>query len=413
LAALLLRLVVVIATPDYVPFADAVDYDDHATSIAHGSGYPATLLGTPGGPSALRPPVYPYLLGGVYALAGDHSVDAGRVAGALLGTLTVLLLFLLARAMLGTRVALVATAIASFFPPLVVLNAGLVSEQAFLPLMLGALLATIAYRRDPRALKWAVLAGVLCGLAALTRTVGILLLVPVVVGLWRANGVSRARLLAPVAAGLVSFLVIAPWTARNLVALHAFIPISTQGGFTAIGTYNDDANTPGDLYAVWRPPALVSDKKRLLRGSLDEAELASRFDGESRRYALKHPAYVLAASGLNGLRFLDLGSGHSTVTRTFYREMGIPRALWGGTTVSAWLAVVLAFVGVFAVRRAGVAHHAFVWLTPALMFFSVVPITGGERFRAPVDPFLLLLSAAGTVAVVAWLRGRPLPMRAE
>jgi 4-amino-4-deoxy-L-arabinose transferase-like glycosyltransferase len=396
-AALALRVLLVVATPDYQPFADAVDYADHARSIAAGHGYPPTLIATPGSPSALRPPVYPLLLGGAFALDGR---DGGRILGALLGTLTVLLVYLLARELSDRRVARVAAGLAALFPPLVMLGAGFLSEQAFLPLELGALLAAIAFRRSPRALRWALLAGALCGLAALTRPVGAVLLVPVAIALWGSR-----RRLAPVAALAVAALVIAPWTVRNAVQLHAFVPISTTGGPTAAGTYNRDADTPGPTYALWRPPQFVGEFKALLHGSLDEAELNGRFTALSRSYAFHHPGYVVAVTAYNSMRLFDVGPGHTLATRTFYTEMGVPRSLRRLTSVSVWIVVALALLGVVAMRRRFGWRHRFVWLAPLLLLVTVVPITGGERFRAPLDPFLVILAAAALVAAAGRVSG--------
>src|SRR4051794_8316751 len=83
--ALVVRIAQIAATHDWLAPAasDPADYVRHALSIAHGHGMAASFV-PHGGPSALRPPAYPYFLGGVFALAGD-SFTAGRVASALLG----------------------------------------------------------------------------------------------------------------------------------------------------------------------------------------------------------------------------------------------------------------------------------------------------------------------------------------
>ena len=95
--------------------------------------------------------------------------------GALIGVLSVALIFLIARATLGERTARIAGWFAALFPPLVVLNASLLSEALFLPLMLAAILATLRFRADPARLWPAAAAGALIGLAALSRSTGLLL----------------------------------------------------------------------------------------------------------------------------------------------------------------------------------------------------------------------------------------------
>ena len=55
----------------YVPLNDAFEYDLYAQSIAAGEGYPQHVYLLQGGPTAIRGPAFPFLLGGVYALTGD------------------------------------------------------------------------------------------------------------------------------------------------------------------------------------------------------------------------------------------------------------------------------------------------------------------------------------------------------
>src|SRR5436190_21080085 len=95
-------------------------------------------------------------------------------------------MFLVADRLWGRRVAYTSAGIAAVYPPLVLMNAGLLTEPLFIVLELGMLLAVLAARRagPRRALALAAAAGVLCGLAALTRANGALLAIPAAIGLW-------------------------------------------------------------------------------------------------------------------------------------------------------------------------------------------------------------------------------------
>src|SRR3954468_17075241 len=113
--ALIARLAVIVATPDFHPIFDAAHYDRLGASIAHGHGYPGQFV--PPTPSAFRPPLYPVELAAVHLVGGGWT--AGRLLGALLGTGAVLLVFLIAERLWDRRVAIAAGAIAAVFPPLV------------------------------------------------------------------------------------------------------------------------------------------------------------------------------------------------------------------------------------------------------------------------------------------------------
>jgi 4-amino-4-deoxy-L-arabinose transferase-like glycosyltransferase len=148
--ALVARVGVIVATPDFAPLNDSREYDRHALWIAHNQSYPG----------AFWPPLYPVLLAGVYALGGGWT--AGRLLGALLGVAAVALIFVISERLWSRRVAIVSGAIAAVFPPLVLYSASLRTEPLFLLLVLATLLATLEYRRDER-LRWAIAAGISAG----------------------------------------------------------------------------------------------------------------------------------------------------------------------------------------------------------------------------------------------------------
>ena len=91
--------------------------------------------------------------------------------------------------------------------------------------------------------RWALLARrSLAGLAILTRANGLVLLLPLAVGVvGRAAAPGRgARWRRRRCSSPPRCATVAPWTIRNAVELHAFVPVSTQLGSALAGTYNDD-----------------------------------------------------------------------------------------------------------------------------------------------------------------------------
>src|SRR6266700_6118479 len=112
------------------------------------------------------------------------------------------------------------------------------AESVYVLLVTAALLLAYRAADAPSPLRFAAL-GVVIGLSALTRAEGlffaVVLVIPLVIGL-RSLATKRRALLAVIAIG-TAILVVVPWTIRNAVRLHAFVPISNN-----IGTAVDGAN---------------------------------------------------------------------------------------------------------------------------------------------------------------------------
>jgi hypothetical protein len=131
-AAFAARALVVLATPNYVPFGDPADYDRIARSLATVGTYPPSIYADPAGPAALRPPGYPYVLAGLYEVFGVRW-EVARAAGVLLGTLSVGFLWGIVRRLFGVRLAAWSAAVAALLPSLVWIGGGLTAETLFIP----------------------------------------------------------------------------------------------------------------------------------------------------------------------------------------------------------------------------------------------------------------------------------------
>jgi 4-amino-4-deoxy-L-arabinose transferase-like glycosyltransferase len=408
------RLAVVLADTGYQPAHDAWDYDRHARSIAAGDGYPESGYVPDGGPTALRAPGYSYFLGGVYALSGD-SITAGRLADAALGALAVLLLYLIAKRIWGRRVALLAAGIAAVYPPLVLLSRDLLSESLFIVLELGAVLCVLAFRGTGGRLRWAAAAGILCGLAALTRNPGPVLLIPIGLGVWILRPRLGARALAaPAVVLLCAALTIAPWTLRNLVEFGRFIPVTSSTGFALAGTYNEISLHDTAHPAAWRAPNLVPQYAALFRTrGVDEGTLDATLRREATTFAWEHPGYVAEATGENLLRLAYVtDSAVIGIAGQPVEQRGIGSGSSLSERIGFAIAVALAMLGVVAIVRSRSGRDPrlrglprlprgpwFLWLIPILTVAAAAPVAGLPRYRLPADPFLLILVAIG----ILWL----------
>lgn len=410
--AALLRFAAIAVDSGYSPQNDAFEYDYYARSVAAGDGYPESGYLRQRGPTAIRGPGYPYFLGGVYALSGD-SATAGRLAGAALGVLAVFLLYLIAKRIWGRRVGLIAAALAAVFPPLVLLSTELWSETLFIPLELGAVLCVLNFRRSGGELRWAAVAGALCGLALLTRNTAAPLLVCIPLGMLVAPiRLSPRTLWAPLTVLGVAALVLAPWAIRNANAFGRFVPVTTSTGITAAGVYNPTSFHDSGSHGAWRDPQVVPGFTYLFETpGIDEAEVDTTLRRKAKDFAWGHPGYVAEVFAWDLARMFEL-SGGSVVDGEgkVVTARGIGSATPPAERAGLLAAVALALCGAVAIlrsRRRGrqgaqpffPSGPLFLWLIPALTLFLTALLNGLPRDRLPADPFLLLLAAVGA----AWL----------
>ncbi|MEA2474931.1 MAG: hypothetical protein QOE06_2846 [Thermoleophilaceae bacterium] len=399
LVALAARVADVLLT-DFVPIFDPGDYARHARSLSEGHGYPGSLISGVDDPTALRMPLYPLFLAAIDPLTGDRW-ELARLAQALLGTVTVGLIGLIGTRLFSRRVGLVAMALAAVFPPFIVLTGTLMSENLLLPLELGALLALLEHLRSDHRYRWAAVAGVLSGLAMLTRPNAAVLLLALVLGILS----TRPRHWRGVAVLVVAAAIVyAPWPIRNAVTLKEFVPVSTEFGLVAESTYNDYSahlgKKPGVWVAPWQQPpgaaqAILADK------SLSEPEMDRRLTAEARHFVRHHPTYPAEVGFWNSMRLLHITQPNQW---WYWQNLGLSRNNGAFTQWGFYPVLLLALVGIFlpGVTRA----PRWIWLTPILMWVSLVFVNNEPRARAPIDPYFLLLAALGAVALWDRLRRR-------
>ena len=410
--ALAVRVALVASTGEHVPWGDPAEYDRHAAYLAEYGTYPPSTQAAPGSPAAIRPPAWPYLLAGVYEVTGERWT-AGRLTAAVLGTLSVLLIWLIARGVFGFSVARWAGWLAAVFPPMVFLTGSLVVENLFVFLTLATVWATLRARGSPHPLRWAVLAGFACGLAALTRTNGLALLLPVAIGLAVASGftlrrVSLRPLLAPVLAITVAVVTIAPWTIRNAVVFGEFVPVSTQGGYAMAQVWNAESDSPGPTRGA---PRFEPVEPYQHQPGVDEVELDRKLRELGTDYARDHPGYVIELAGLNLLRMFKLaGDEYFTFYWNLERDMTPARRVID--SIGLAVVVLLVLVALFDRRSRRTLGEApwWLWLFPAILFASVVLLFGNPRHRTEFDPFLVLVAAVALSSIrERYRKQRPSP----
>ena len=402
------------------PINDAGSYLTLASEVARTGDYslshnPGSGAGGTRGPSAYFAPGYPYFLALVdlvdgHATRRGGAIESARVSQAVLGTITVALIGLVALELFGEVGGLIALALAAVYPALIELAGVLVAENLLTALILGAVYAGLRVRRAKRtrsALAWVAAAGILSGLATLTHENGILIILPLIAAVWTGRPRLEPRSLAvPALLIATTALTILPWTIRNAAVMHSFIPVSDETGITLVGTYNPQSAANSPVPYKWRIFYAIHGERTLIHdaSTLTEPEIGSKLQSQALRYISDHPFSPFAVAYHNTRRLFELEGSFAWQAAASAISLPISVARIG--VISFWLLCLLALTGAF--TKLTRSAPLWVWAVPVLLALSVVLVNvETPRFRAPVDPFLILLASAALATLVAKLRRAP------
>ena len=269
---------------------DGEDYYDIAMNLYSGFGFAQTVSPKDGSraftePTARRPPLYPLFACATFYL-GEFVGWGGVVFPTIIiqifmDSLTAVLACLIARELAGWRAGLIAGLLYGLNLQLAKFPAQFMSETLFTLLQTGGMLMLLrgvsisfinagqsdesrSLRQRRRHLFFFAGAGLLLGLATLTRP--IILLFPGVAAAWLVlrNGKEWKQTLPTLAVLLGSFvLCLVPWMARNKTALEKFVVVSTVGGQTFFHSNHNSSN------GAWVPIEIPADAKGLTEPDLD------------------------------------------------------------------------------------------------------------------------------------------------
>jgi 4-amino-4-deoxy-L-arabinose transferase-like glycosyltransferase len=390
--AVALRLLYVLVLARHVPMAgDSQFFNAEANLVADGKGYIEPFVDAAYGisvPTAAHPPLYPTVLAGLSALGLD-GVLAHRAFGALLGGATIVLIALIGRRVGGERVGLVAALAAALYPLLVAADGAPMSESLYGLLIAACLLVALRLRAERTAWLAAALGG-LIGLAALTRSEALLLLVLLGVPLtWRAWRPALALVVACV-------VVLAPWTIRNWSAFHRLTLISHNDS-TVLAGANCDRTYRGPDLGGWRFECISA------RHTFREGAQAARWRQEGIDYATAHASRWPVVVPVRVLRTWDLWQPRRQI------ESAEGRARWAEKAGVAAYFLLLPFTvaGFVLLRRRRDRGAFWILVAPAvLVTFSSAIGYGVPRFRHAFEISLVVAAAVAMVAVADRVKER-------
>jgi 4-amino-4-deoxy-L-arabinose transferase-like glycosyltransferase len=361
----------------------------------------------------LNGPLYPYLLALLYGLFGP-SLAAAKAVQCVLGALSCVLVWALARRLFEARVALLASAMTAVYGMLVFYEGTLIvaNIQVFLALLI--LLAVVRALERPRIAAW-LGAGALLGLSVIARPN--VLLFGAVIAIWMPialrHAVPRARRIALlVAFAMGAALVVLPVTLRNYVVGDDFVLVTHAGGLNFFLGNNPDANGAFRVPRIF-PRALADDPweqratfeayaERATGRELTPSEVSAFWSDRGFDFIRAHPGDWLRLE----LRKLALSvNAHEpwnirsyTLTRDFSWVLRLPLLSFGLLVPLALLGIALTWRD----RHRLVPLYAMLGtvLATLLVFFVLA------RYRMPAIPVLTIFAAAGLVALADLVRAR-------
>lgn len=346
-------------------------------------------------PDIDRAPFWPFIMAAIYVVLGVHNFYS-RLFLCFLGSCTCVLTYLFARDIFNQKIALVAGIIAALYPGLFIYDGWLYSESVYTFFVMCFAYSLFRLQRTPR-LNWMIGCGLSLGCASLTRPNGVSLLALVLIWAlvmlytrvfsWR-KAVQVVLVIAALTCGLIL-----PWTLRNYLVSRHFVLVATGGGGVLAGAYNDAAVTsrffgyPG----MWMPLVLIRPP---LTDTSDAGETAYAY-----HWIETHPGelpYLFSQHFIN-------------MWRPYTSEQGLPviefpsrlssQIVWDLMNTTPVAIIFLAACGLIVTLRSKWKDLLAPYLVIGLTIILCIAFYGSSRFRAPIEPLLVLL----TGGAIWWL----------
>lgn len=360
------------------------------------------------GPTAWLTPVYPLLVAETFKLLGVRSVYSFYV----LAFLNILFssgvcvpMYLVGRRVADRTTASVAAWLWALFPAAIMVPFEWIWDTSLATLLAALILwATLEVSDSTNIRDWCGY-GLLWGLTLMTNpTIGILL--PFLLG-WSVYR-ARVRIQLPLtgmlrrgvlALGLAVFCCV-PWTIRNYAVFHRLVPLRSNFSFELYIGNNENYAEDHPRF----PPPITKERETVRYMHMGETAFMDEELRKAKLFMLAHPRKVLI---LFADRFAAFWMGAPFALEVFLKtDSWLVRAL----LLCATLSGVGALAGILLLWRRR-SPFTFPIAAYPIAFPLVYYVTHTSlRYRQPIDPVVLLLSAMASLAaysfVVQHTRGR-------
>ncbi len=421
LAVRLLHVWQIRAAPFFsVLMGDSRGYDEWARRIAGGDWFGHEVF--------YQAPLYPYLLGVIYAVAG-RSLLLVRIVQAVIGSASCVLLAVAGARLFSTRAGVAAGLMLALYAPAIFFD-GLLQKSTldvfFVCVALWLITKTetaetaehAERRGGSRTAPTRILnvshlpsffwLGLAMGGLALTRENAMVLIA--VVAVW-AVVAHQMRAAAIFVAGAA--IVLAPVAARNAYVGGGFYVTTSQAGpnFFIGNNPKSDGTYQALRFGRGAPEFERQDATDLaqhaLGRTLTPSEVSSYWTDRALDYIFSQPASWLRLMAKKTALLVNAAEVVDTESQETHAEWSMPLRLLGPIGHFGLL-VPLAIFGLIATfPPSGAANRSLVWLLYALIVTyaaSVVVFYVFARYRYPLVPFLMLFAAAGVAQALTTRR---------
>lgn len=344
------------------------------------------------GPTAIVPPLYPYLLAGIFKLFGLYTPLAAFVTlflNAIFSSLTCIPVYGAARDASGERLARWAALGWAIYPFAIYFSAARVWDYALTSLLFACCFWwAMRLHRSFGVLSW-LLFGLVFGVTALSNpSIASILPFLLLIAVVRSRQIGVPSFKRAMIAFAAFALTILPWTIRNQRVLHMTTPL--RDGFW-LELYAGNIGDPTDSNSPYAHPASNPAELRLYQHMGEPAYMAQKHSLAVAAIRSHKRRFVFATAK----RFIRFWTGYWSFSPAYLQREPFDRPnVPFCTTLSLFLLYGLV---TWSRNRRGT-------LTPFALLIAVFPIPyylthASMDYRQPVEPELVILVTAGMLAL--------------
>lgn len=374
-----------------------------ARAVAEGEGFSSPFR-EPSGPTAWLAPAYPALLALIFLTLGTYSTGSAvaiLVINCIFGALTCAAVYLLAREVFDRATATVSAIVFALYPPSIWHSINSIWDTSLLALLVVLLIYGL-YRMPEDSRRITLIAyGIALGLAVWVNPVVLSILPVIWWRLWaRSRGPLSQRLEAVVLVTLVLVGVATPWLIRNhrlfgRPYLRSNLGVELMLGNSDAAWEDYLASSMSSTWARRHPSVVAEELERFV--SIGEGAYVRGAMGEALVFMAEHPGKFawLTANRVHHFWLSDLEARSE-----WQGNLTISISLSWMKKASHLIPILFIILGLAVAVKKG--RDIGPLIGTLVLFPAVYYVTNiTERYRFPIESFLVILASVGLLWVVA------------